>query len=235
MGSESGQRQRCFRWCGEQGMALLRRCGPRGMGYDSCRVGPLAQSAEHLTFNQVVAGSIPARPTNYFSDLLSFKAGVAGRRAVVRLANLRTRSPAGDGSGLSLDPNRVDRLPADHAVLRVPSSSSFAPRPLRDPHPETPAASMRPGRGRCGGVYIRIGMSVTWSPLPFPGHPRAASRGTARRCSTRGSRSPPRCTSRSSRGRSRKGTSTPTGRAFRPVVSSRRRRWHPPPRWARAP
>ncbi len=26
--------------------------------------GPLAQLAEHLTFNQVVAGSIPARPTN---------------------------------------------------------------------------------------------------------------------------------------------------------------------------
>ncbi len=26
--------------------------------------GPLAQSVEHLTFNQVVAGSIPARPTN---------------------------------------------------------------------------------------------------------------------------------------------------------------------------
>jgi hypothetical protein len=28
-------------------------------------MGPLAQSVEHLTFNQVVAGSIPARPTNH--------------------------------------------------------------------------------------------------------------------------------------------------------------------------
>ena len=31
---------------------------------DSCRDhGPLAQLVEHLTFNQVVAGSNPARPT----------------------------------------------------------------------------------------------------------------------------------------------------------------------------
>ncbi len=28
-----------------------------------CTHGPLAQLVEHLTFNQVVAGSIPARPT----------------------------------------------------------------------------------------------------------------------------------------------------------------------------
>ena len=27
-------------------------------------MGPLAQLVEHLTFNQVVAGSNPARPTN---------------------------------------------------------------------------------------------------------------------------------------------------------------------------
>jgi hypothetical protein len=27
-------------------------------------LGPLAQLVEHLTFNQVVAGSIPARPTS---------------------------------------------------------------------------------------------------------------------------------------------------------------------------
>ena len=33
-------------------------------GYNSNLLGPLAQSVEHLTFNQVVAGSIPARPTN---------------------------------------------------------------------------------------------------------------------------------------------------------------------------
>ena len=36
-------------------------------------LGPLAQSVEHLTFNQVVAGSIPARPTNKFSELLAFQ------------------------------------------------------------------------------------------------------------------------------------------------------------------
>ena len=33
-------------------------------GYNSYSLGPLAQLVEHLTFNQVVAGSIPARPTN---------------------------------------------------------------------------------------------------------------------------------------------------------------------------
>ena len=36
-------------------------------GYNSNFHGPLAQSVEHLTFNQVVAGSIPARPTNKFN------------------------------------------------------------------------------------------------------------------------------------------------------------------------
>ena len=43
-------------------------------GYDppSC-LGPLAQLVEHLTFNQVVAGSIPARPTNDFSELRAFQ------------------------------------------------------------------------------------------------------------------------------------------------------------------
>ena len=30
---------------------------------DTRALGPLAQLVEHLTFNQVVAGSIPARPT----------------------------------------------------------------------------------------------------------------------------------------------------------------------------
>ena len=30
--------------------------------------GPLAQSVEQLTLNQRVAGSIPARPTNYFGE-----------------------------------------------------------------------------------------------------------------------------------------------------------------------
>ena len=43
-------------------------CSPRALRYHAASVpleqhGPLAQSVEHLTFNQVVAGSIPARPT----------------------------------------------------------------------------------------------------------------------------------------------------------------------------
>ena len=36
-------------------------------------LGPLAQSVEHLTFNQVVEGSIPSRPTNEFSESLEFQ------------------------------------------------------------------------------------------------------------------------------------------------------------------
>ncbi len=45
--------------------------------------GPLAQLAEHLTFNQVVAGSIPARPTNnqqvtyHFKNALPNKSPIA--------------------------------------------------------------------------------------------------------------------------------------------------------------
>ena len=41
------------------------------LGYDSAFnfPGSLAQSVEHLTFNQVVAGSIPARPTIWNKDL----------------------------------------------------------------------------------------------------------------------------------------------------------------------
>ncbi len=34
-----------------------------GCKHGEIQIGPLAQSVEHLTFNQVVAGSIPARPT----------------------------------------------------------------------------------------------------------------------------------------------------------------------------
>ena len=37
---------------------------PKGDTANKPRNGSLAQSVEHLTFNQVVAGSIPARPTN---------------------------------------------------------------------------------------------------------------------------------------------------------------------------
>ena len=36
---------------------------PKGDTANKPRNGSLAQSVEHLTFNQVVAGSIPARPT----------------------------------------------------------------------------------------------------------------------------------------------------------------------------
>ena len=43
---------------------ILRACT------DTPALGPLAQLVEHLTFNQVVAGSIPARPTN---KIKSFK------------------------------------------------------------------------------------------------------------------------------------------------------------------
>ncbi len=45
--------------------------------------GPLAQLVEHLTFNQVVAGSIPARPTNnqqvtyHFKNALPNKSPIA--------------------------------------------------------------------------------------------------------------------------------------------------------------
>ncbi len=35
-------------------------------------VGPVAQSVEQLTFNQWVAGSIPAGLTNTFNDLAEF-------------------------------------------------------------------------------------------------------------------------------------------------------------------
>ena len=39
-------------------------------------LGPLAQLVEHLTFNQVVAGSIPARPTIFQALTSVLKKGV---------------------------------------------------------------------------------------------------------------------------------------------------------------
>ena len=50
---------------------VFKRNAPETRGI-ICRLsGPLAQLVEHLTFNQVVAGSIPARPTIY-----DFKTGI---------------------------------------------------------------------------------------------------------------------------------------------------------------
>ena len=54
----------------EAGEFQVRAAVQTGAGYDlrppygRPAHGPLAQLVEHLTFNQVVAGSIPARPTN---------------------------------------------------------------------------------------------------------------------------------------------------------------------------
>jgi hypothetical protein len=41
----------------------LRYYRPSEASHKQPRNGPLAQSVEHLTFNQVVVGSIPTRPT----------------------------------------------------------------------------------------------------------------------------------------------------------------------------
>ena len=65
-----------------KGRKHQQHCGSRLTHHDSrvimrplfpsdCSHGPLAQLAEHLTFNQVVAGSIPARPTRKSRDYVT--------------------------------------------------------------------------------------------------------------------------------------------------------------------
>ena len=50
---------------GRRDSYVFKRNAPGTRGIICRHTGPLAQSVEHLTFNQVVAGSIPARPTIY--------------------------------------------------------------------------------------------------------------------------------------------------------------------------
>ena len=102
--------------------------GSKGWGFDSLRArqswnrfqgilpmnsnGPLAQSVEHLTFNQGVTGSIPVRPTSISERNLSEGGGI-GRHAGFRIQWV---TPCGFESRLS---HQMMGIELNFVIIRV--------------------------------------------------------------------------------------------------------------------
>ena len=72
------------------GAVRLGKAPPRHPGRPrrSTASGPLAQLVEHLTFNQVVTGSIPVRPT--INSLQNIELATAGKPTSAQSQNFRT-------------------------------------------------------------------------------------------------------------------------------------------------
>jgi hypothetical protein len=87
------------------------------------RLGPLAQSVEHLTLNQQVPGSIPGRPTSKFKHLSrdEISAFLFGATSVLPLKkNPHSKKPVRDKTVSIIEDKKEESLASRVGICFIP-------------------------------------------------------------------------------------------------------------------